>query len=110
MSLDRAAQTLALRVLERWCLVGDEPMEGDQWDTMCDLAGVDPQSFAQRAQGLRDSMSPEECKARAARLAENRSRPAGGSGFGARNGNETEFSGPVQPGSQRHTKKHLNHD
>lgn len=63
-----ASETLALRVLERWCLVGDEPMEGEQWEMMCELAGVNPQTFALLVSGLLLRTTADERQARAREL------------------------------------------
>ncbi len=44
--IDTAYVMYAERELRNWALSEDEP-EGDLWDLYCDLAGVDPELFAE---------------------------------------------------------------
>lgn len=46
-------ETVANAILSDWVL-GNEPLQGDDWDEWCTLAGVDPDDFATMCQQARD--------------------------------------------------------
>lgn len=48
-----AAAKLAEKAIQLWIASG-EPLEGERWDLLCSLAGVDPFEFAQMAQYMLD--------------------------------------------------------